>query len=142
MILQPVFGGRGGGGALIEVANCDPGDLVGDAVYVSTDKVSGLITVTKVNIDSSTGNESVSVGVIISKSDPSTCRVQFGGTVEGLYTGLTPGNRIFVNESSRLQDTPPDRPTTGKRVMQEVAYALASDLILINPLSPIRVRPL
>lgn len=139
MILYPVQGGSSGTGPQVILANCDAGDLVGDAVRISSDKVAGLFTVSKVDIDSAAGNDAFSAGVIISKSDPLTCRVQWGGVLEGVYSGLTPGFRLFVDENSRLQEGPPARPSTGRRLVQELAYALASDTILINPLAPIRV---
>lgn len=140
MRLQSTSGAGFEGRNVIQKANCDPGDLVGDAVYVSADKVAGIITVTKVDIDSSTYIEAVTVGVIISKSDPSTCNVRLSGVVESLYSGLTPGSRLYVDDNSRLIEGPPVRPSTGKRIIQEVAYALSKDTILVRPLSPFRVR--
>lgn len=141
VILQPVVSGNTSARSIV-VANCDPGDIVGDAVFVSANKVGGLYTVTKVNIDATIGtpNQAVSIGIIISKSDPSICKVQTRGIVAGLYSGLTPGARLFVDATSQLSAGPPARPSTGKRVVQELAYALASDTILINPSIPLRIR--
>ena len=136
MILYPVQGGQGG--SRVIAAHCSSSDLVGDAVRVSGDRVTGMYTVSKVDIDAVTGNEAVSMGVIISKSSSVTCQVQWRGVLQGIYSGLTPGSRLFVNELSRLQEGPPARPATGRRLVQELAYVLANDTILIKPLSPIR----
>lgn len=140
MILQPVFvrGSSGGGTDFSIQANCDAGVSEGDVVYVSSDKVGSYYQVAKVDIDNTDSVQAIGIGIVSSKSSSTTCTVYLSGVLPGVYSGLTPGKRLFVDTSARLVQTPPSRPLSGKRIVQKVAYALASDTILIRPEEPIQ----
>jgi hypothetical protein len=122
-------------------ALCFSTDLVGDAVYIMGDRVNGSFQVTKVDIDEANVIKAVACGVIIQKLTSTTCNVQTGGRILGLYTGLTPGLSLFVQTDSRLGHTPPVEPLAGTRVVQPLAYALAADVLLIRPWPPIKKIP-
>jgi hypothetical protein len=125
----------------IFTALCYSSDAVGDAVYIMGDRVNGSFQVTKVDIDESNVVKAVACGVIIQKLSPTTCKVQTSGRILGLYTGLTPGLSLFVQEDSRLGHAPPVNPPVGRRVVQSLAYALAADVLLVRPWPPTRVLP-
>jgi len=109
---------------------CFATDLVGHAVYVFAPKLGSRFQVTKANIDDST--KVPAIGIIIAKSGPSVCTVQYDGQVLGVYTGLTEGESLFVGTNALLTNTPPARPLVGKRWIQPFAYVLASDTILLQ----------
>lgn len=145
MIPTPMRGGGGGAGPTpttdeIVDAACTSGDAPGDVVYVNADKIGTLYTVTKVDIDNAESWRAIGIGVIKSKSDLTTCKVQLGGLLVGVYTGLTPGRRMFVNTSSKLSPNPPPAPLAGRRLSQRIAYAMASDTLLIDPKEPIGLQ--
>lgn len=141
MILTPVRGGGGSSAApqLIE-ANCVPTDSAGDVVYVSADKSDGRFNIAKVNIDHSESWRAIGIGVIKRKLSGIVCEVQLGGLLEGVYTGLTPGRRMFADVNSRLAYTPPSVPFSGRRISQKIAYVMASDILLIVPEEPIALQ--
>lgn len=145
MIPTPMRGGGGGSGPAptdqdIVDAACSSGDTVGDVVYVLADKVGLLYSVTKVDIDNAESWRAIGIGVIKSKSETTVCKVQLGGLLQGVYTGLLPGRRLFINTSSRLSLSPPPAPVSGRRLSQRIAYAMASDTILIDPKEPIALQ--
>lgn len=115
------------------VANCLASDEVGHAVRSSSDKVAGLYQVTRVDIDSTVAEEARAVGIISAKSDATTCVVRTAGSIEGVFTGLTPGKQLFVGTDAFLTHTPPAQPSSGQRLIQSVAYATASDAVVIAP---------
>ena len=137
MILQPA---RVAAAPLIVRAECAAARAVGDVVYVSAPKIGNLYQVSLVNIDSANPIVAIGIGVIKAKRTATECEVQLGGLLDGVYTGLTPGARLFVNTSGRLASTPPGHPITGRRLVQRVAYAMDADVILVNPFEPIGLR--
>jgi hypothetical protein len=132
---------RGGGGSTQEIdAVCAAGDAIGDVVYISADKVGSLYSVAKVDIDNAAPWRGIGIGVVKSKPTATTCRVQLGGLLQGVYSGLTPGRRLFVNTSSQLSPAPPAPPVSGRRLSQRIAYAVSADTILIDPKEPIALQ--
>lgn len=142
MILQPVTGAGGSGATDVLDANCLSTDAVKDVVHIAGDKGGGRYTVTKVDIAAVSAVDAVGVGVIISKDsgDPTLCQVQISGLLEDVYTGLTPGRRLFIGTNSQLTETPPAHPLTGTRLVQKMGYALASNVVLVAPEEPMRLR--
>jgi hypothetical protein len=140
MILQPVTGaGASGSATNILDANCLSTDSVKDVVYISGDKGGGRYTVTKVNTAHAEAHRAIGIGVLIQKGvDPTLCKVQISGPLADLYTGLTPGRRLFVGTDSRLTETPPV-PSTGSALLQKIGYALASNVVLVAPEEPSRL---
>lgn len=141
MILQPVTGGGGATGPAADIidANCLPTDSVKDVVYIAGDMGGGRYTVSKVNIAAASSIHAIGMGVIIEKGvDPTLCKVQISGIIKAVYTGLTPGKRLFVGASSQLVETPP-LPSTGTSLIQKLGYALASDAVLVSPEEPVRM---
>lgn len=137
MILQPA---RAAATPQIIRAACDAARQPKDVVYVHADKVGDLYQVTLVNIDSATTVEAIGVGVIRAKRSATVCEVQLGGLLDGVYTGLTPGRRLFVDTSGRLSESPPSQPISGRRLSQRVAFAMASDVIFVAPAEPIGLQ--
>lgn len=122
-------------------ANCLSSDAVGHAVRITGDEVGGLYQVTRVDIDATTSQEAVAFGIIVSKQSSTTCVVQTSGVLSGVLSGLTSGKLLFVATNATLSDAPPARPSTGKRLIHAIAYALASDVAIIRPLAPVWVLP-
>lgn len=123
-----------GGDQFLE-AFCFSTDAVGDAVYIMGDKVGGRHQVTKTDINDVT--HAPAIGLIIFKETSTTCVVQVGGVLNGVYTGLTPQAPQFVGLDSKLHETPPAAPTTGRRSIQMLAQAISSEDLLISARSPI-----
>jgi hypothetical protein len=122
-------------------AYCYATDLVGDAVYIMGDRVGAYYQVTKVLIDDSSIIKSCACGLIVQKTTATTCKVQTIGIVSGIYSGLTPGLSLFVQTNSRLSHVVPSEPSSGMRSIQSLAYALATDVLLVRPWPPIRKIP-
>lgn len=141
MILTPVRGGGSGSSAPQTVeANCVPTDAAGDVVYVSADKSDGRYNIAKVNIDHTDTWRAIGIGVIKRKLSGIVCEVQLSGLLEGVYTGLTPGRRMFADTNSRLAYSPPSVPLTGRRLSQKIAYTMAADVLWIAPEEPIALQ--
>lgn len=137
MILQPVAG-AGRGAAHIVDANCQISDAVKDVVHVSGDEVGGIYTVTKVDIAATDAVEAIGIGVITEKLTSTTCRVQLNGPLVGVYTGLTPGRRLFVGNLGQLVEAPP-LPSSGASLIQKMGYALSSSAVMLAPAEPSRL---
>ena len=99
-------------------------------VYVSGDVAGGEYTVAKV--DYTDRAKMPSVGMIVTKISSLLCLVQVSGEVKNLYTGLVPGKYCFVGSDGRLVQAVPSTPSLGVRYSQPVAYALASNTLLLH----------
>lgn len=122
-------------------ATCLASDDVGHAVRITGDRVGGLYQVTRADIDAAASHEARSAGLIVSKTDSTTCVVQTSGILVGIFSGLTPGRLLFVGTDATLSTTPPSRPSSGRRTIQPLAYAVASDVAIIAPGASVRVLP-
>lgn len=127
-----------GGSSLVECA-CLSTDQVGDAVYVSGPKVGGLYSVSKVDIDDEVTPNMVAMGIIKEKISATQCFVQTTGILTGVYTGLTPGARLFVDTDGGLLEGPPPPSPTARRLYQYIAVAMSADAIMIDPQPPTRM---
>ena len=104
-------------------ANCQPTDAIGDAVYITGDKVGSLYQVAIVDI--SDRNKMPAVGIIIDKLTTTECIVQTSGIWENSYTGLTPNVPLFIDATGKLTSVRPARPLSGIRFVQTMAQALS-----------------
>lgn len=134
MILQPVTGAGGGGAREPIQAICLVTDAIGHAVYVSGDKVAGLLQVTRADVDNP--GKMPAIGLIVDKLGATDCLVQLEGEVTGIYSGLTPNQSLFVGTDGMLTHTRPARPGTGSRYVQVLARALATDVLYLMLESP------
>jgi hypothetical protein len=106
-------------------ATCLATDLVGNFAYVT-----GPYAVTTVDISDST--KIPTIGVIISKSTPTTCVVQWHGEVSGLYVGLIPGKMYFVGSDGRPSATVPVI-ISGYGYIQKIGVGLNPSTLLVMP---------
>lgn len=113
-----------------KLANCLVGDGVGSLVYITGDKVGAYYQVA--TIDPSDRGKMPAVGVIIHKLTSTSCVVQTGGDVDGVYSGLTPGELLFAGDGGGLDDEMPI-PSGGPRYVQTVGVSLGSDIFRISP---------
>jgi hypothetical protein len=127
-------GGQPGDATITFNAICLSTDEVGDVCYISGDRIGSYHQVTKVDITTTT--KMPAIGIIIQKLTATTCLVMTSGELVGLYTGLTPGKMLFVGDDSRLTESAPGGPAIGIKQVQAVAYALASDTILVEKKLP------
>lgn len=118
-------------------ALCLVTDSVGDAIYVRGPCIGTYFQVTRLNIDDMAAVPSL--GIIIQKIDSTHCLIQLRGLIDSIYTGLTPNQQLFVGTDGRLTHTIPPKPTpsTGKRCVQIMGYALDTALFYLDPRSPI-----
>jgi hypothetical protein len=79
-----------------------------------------------INIDS----KMPGVGVIVSKSTSTDCRVQWGGEAQGIWSGLTIGKYYYLTAAGGISDTIPG-PTTNSYIFR-VGQAIASDVLLLG----------
>lgn len=119
----------GGASAPIR-SDCLASDAVGDFVYVTADKINGRLQVAKTDITNI--SKTPVVGIITSKPASTVCDVQTGGSVVGIYTGLTPQEVLFVGADSRLTETSPEPGVGVTFYIQAVGVALASDEFVLH----------
>jgi len=108
--------------------DCQTTDAIGDFVYVTGNKVSGKIQVTKADITN--GSKMPAFGVIVDKPTTTTCIVQWAGEVVGLFTGLSAGRVHFLDDSGVPA---PTLPTPGSdHYLQKVGIATSSDSLALQ----------
>jgi hypothetical protein len=73
------------------------------------------------------------MGIIISKSAPTLCRVQVGGEMIGIVSGLTPGKVVFVSSSGTLEHTLVNPGVGQLAYIQSMGLALSTDRVLVMP---------
>lgn len=118
-------------------AGCLATDAVGHFVQITGPKVAGYRQVSKVDIEDSTTMPAI--GVIIEKSNITSCFVQAWGELE--YSGLVEGTRYWVGADSKLADMPPSRVSGKIVVAQIVGVALEDEILLLRPsLNPVKLR--
>lgn len=105
-------------------ANCLATDDIGDCVYIRADR-SGKYYQVGV-CDPSDPDKMPAVGIISSKSSATECIVQPFGEVDGTYTGLTPGDSMYVGADGRPTHTPPS-----PGIQQYIGEAWASDVLFL-----------
>lgn len=109
-------------------AGCAPTDAVGDLVYVAGPAVAGMMEVSRVDIGNAA--KMPTVGMIVAKPTPSTCRVVLSGVAR--LTGLIPGARYFAGADGKPT---PMRPPAGPggRFIQSVGVALDETRLALAP---------
>lgn len=111
-------------------AICQASDAVQSVVRVSGPSVGGLYQVTAIDITALPVE--MAFGIIVSKASSTLCTVQVGGELIGVYTGLTPGRPLFVDDAAKLSHSIPTRPITGVKLSYLAATALDTDKALLN----------
>jgi len=139
MYLQyPGSGGAGASGIQLFKANCLDTDVVGNAVYVSSDKVGSLYQVTTVDITDKI--KMPAFGIISRKSSLTECWVQFGGIIKNYSSGMTPNDRFFIGDDGKITAMVPVRPVSGIKFVQVVARAASSEDIAVKIEHPLILR--
>jgi hypothetical protein len=106
-------------------------DQVGDAVYIRG-AANGFYKVARVDV--STVTKMPAIGVIIRKWGSTDALVQFYGELNGIYSGLDPGKRYFIDTSGKPALVPPDPVSTGGRAYtQIIGVALDVEVLYVNP---------
>lgn len=118
-------------------AECLSADVVGGMVYVRADISAGRYVVG--TADPTDFSKMPAVAMIISKASSTICEVQFRGAVSGVYSGLTPGDVLYVGEDGNLATVPPAPTASVRKYYQVAGVALASDVVELSP-DPIIVR--
>lgn len=121
VIYVPAQGIPGPAGAHEIDANCLAGDAVEDNVYITGPAVAGLVQVAKVDIDD--GAKMPAVGVILSKSTATTCKVRMQGEYDMAADTFTPGSVVYVYSDGTPSTLPPTRPVAGTRFIQPIGIA-------------------
>ena len=119
-------------------AYCFSTDSVGDVVYIMGPMVGDFYQVTQV--DHTDPSKMPGVGIIRSKDAATQCVVQTRGIVVGLYTGLTPGRRLLVQDDGRPGHGF-TRATTGVKLLQGLGVALSSTDIFLSIETPTITLP-
>lgn len=114
----------------IRAAECSSAEAVGDWVCISDDPPNGTDYVRKA--DPADFTKMPAVGVVVSKSAPTQCRVQWFGETPDIFSGLSSGEYYFVGTDSRSADLPPE-PTTAPLFTQFVGVATAPTRMYVRP---------
>ena len=118
-----------GASGLMEVV-CNPGNSVGDAVYISGPRVGNLYQVDKADITDPM--KIPAVGLIVSKRSPTEASVRWEGPIEGIFTGLVPRRVYYLNTSGTIDLVVP-APGLGQSLyVQRLGVALAADVLLVK----------
>ena len=114
----------------VRVAECTAAEAVGDFVCIVDDPPNGLDVVGKA--DPADVDKMPAVGVVVSKSTPTRCTVQWIGETPDIFTGLLSGKEYFVGADSRIAATPPV-PTTVPLFTQFMGVATAPTRFYLRP---------
>lgn len=114
-------------------ASCLSTDAVGDCVHAVTSGVGSLPYVTKFIPSMGVGQ---AVGVVGSKLSATICDVLVAGLLRGVYVGLTAGRPYFVGLDGKLTTAILVPPDHGRVLVQQVAVALNSDVLLVDLRTP------
>lgn len=112
-------------------ANCLASDDVGDCVYATANAVGGIYQVTKV--DPTVYATPAAFGVIQEKSSATDCKVQLRGALVDVYTGLSVGERLFVDVDGALTHTIPTPAPGGFVTVQAMGTAISENTVLLAP---------
>lgn len=116
----------------VALATCLISDGVGAMVKTVGPVVNGRHQVE--TCDPSDFSKMPASAMLIHKIDDTTGLVQFRGSIKSVYSGLTPGELLFVDDGGGLSDIPPE-PTVGSpsKFMQSVGVAVSDDIIELRP---------
>lgn len=115
---------------VVREAECTAAESVGDFVCISDDPPNGYDIVAKA--DPSDFNKMPAVGVIINKTSPTKCLVQWYGETPDIFTGLASGEYYFVGSDSKVSDVPP-APTVTPLFSQWMGVATAPTRLYVRP---------
>lgn len=114
----------------VRSAECTAAESVGDFVCISDNPPNGHDMVGRA--DPANFTKMPAVGVIISKSIPTMCLVQWLGETPNIFTGLSSGEVYFVGEDARVAEVPPV-PTTVPLFTQFMGVATAPTRLYLRP---------
>ena len=114
----------------IRPAECTAAESVGDFVCIVDTPPNGVDYVGKA--DPSDFGKMPAVGVIISKSSPTDCLVQWFGETPNIFSGLSSGEVYFVGADSKIAENPPV-PTTVPLFTQFMGVATAPTRLYLRP---------
>ena len=117
------------------LADCGPTDDVGDCVFVSGAAAFPKSKVSRASCAS--WSTMPVVGIIVSKPSATEAIVQVDGLVFGVFGGLQPGMRYFVDSSGQITT---DLPNNG--FVQVVGEALSGSILKLRIGEPVRVYDL
>lgn len=109
--------------------NCLAGDVVGNCVYISGDKVGERWQVA--TADPTDAAKMPAVGVLVSKQTSTTGMIQLFGPCD-LFTDMTPGQAVLVGQNGDLLDEVPSIPAGDFFWAQQIGVAAASDILLLS----------
>lgn len=73
------------------------------------------------------------VGIIVSKSSPTSCLVQYVGEVVNVYSALTNKKPLFVGLGGQLTDVPPVPSLGGYAFVQTMGMTTSSNRLILVP---------
>jgi len=114
----------------VRSAECTAAESVGDFVCIADDPPNGHDLVGKA--DPANFAKMPAVGVIISKSSPTRCLVQWLGETPNIFTGLSSGEVYFVGVDAKIAEAPPV-PTTVPLFAQFMGVATAPTRLYLRP---------
>jgi len=115
---------------VVREAECTAAESVGDFVCIANDPPNGYDVVAKA--DPSDFTKMPAVGVVIYKSTPTACLVQWYGETPDIFAGLNSGEYYFVGADSKIADAPPT-PTTVPLFSQWMGVATAPSRLYVRP---------
>ena len=110
-------------------AICQPGNVVGDWVFL--EQANDPYTVD--SADPSDLDKMPSVGVIVSKSTSTACKIQWRGMTEAIFTGLSIGKIYFLGSDSKLASQPPAPGVGESYYVQPVCIATSATTVDVQP---------
>lgn len=110
-------------------SECTSSEGVGDFVCIVDDPPNGVDLVGKA--DPADFDKMPAVGVIISKSTPTDCLVQWMGETPNIFSSLSSGEIYFLGADSKIAETPPI-PGATKMFVQPVAVATAPTRVYVK----------
>ena len=111
---------------------CTAAEAVGDCVSLYGDApVMGLESVRKTDITMPPWRRSI--GVVLSKSSSTVCKVLERGVLDGVYSGLDIGREYGVGLTSQLQLSLPTYPISGPQLIMFMGIARSATQIEISP---------
>lgn len=114
----------------VRLAECSVAESVGDFVCIIDDPPNGHDLVGKA--DPSDFSKMPAVGVIISKSSPTRCLVQWMGETPNIFSGLSSGEVYFVGADAKVAEVPPV-PATVPLFTQFMGVATAPTRLYLRP---------
>jgi len=121
------------------LADCLAADNVGALVRATGAVVSGRYQVE--TVDPSAVDKMPAVAMIIQKTSPTECVIQFSGIVHGVYSALTPGEQLFVGPGGVLDDEPPDPGVLGgESFVQYIGVSVDEEELSLTPVPMLITR--